>query len=139
MSLLWGQFYEGESVEQVLFLKTVEHVCLNHDRVAQLRRQLGESATRDVVGRAMEELALRLEHIHELYIADNLDELRKSTRSLLAIADQIGLDTLTMVAEDVIDCIDFGDSVALAATQSRLLRIGKCSLNEIWDKQGLGG
>ncbi|WP_127114698.1 hypothetical protein [Shimia sediminis] len=127
----------GESVEQVCQLRPDEHVCLNPDRVVQLKRQLGETAARDVVSRAMRDLALRLEQVQTSYLADQMDEMRKNTRLLLAIADQVGLDTLTMVADDVLSCIATGDQVALAATQMRLMRSGKSSLSEIWDLQGM--
>ena len=103
----------------------------------QLRRQLGDVAAKDVVTRAMQDLALRLEQVQEHYIADHLDAMRKGVRLVFAIADQVGLDTLTMVADDVLACIDTRDQVALAATQTRLMRCGKSSLSEIWDMQGM--
>ena len=126
---------EGESVEQVSVLKLNEVVLLNRDRIVQLKRQLGERAAQDVLCRAVEEIALRLEQVTEQYMRQETAQMRKFTRSLLAIADQIGLDTLTMVADDVLCAIDFGDLVALAATHSRLLRIGQSSLTEIWEMQ----
>ena len=124
-------------MEQVCQLRPDEHVCLNPDRVVQLRRQLGDAAAKDVVARAMQDLAMRLERVESHYVAGQTDAMRKGARLVLAIADQIGLDTLTMVAEDVVACVDSGDQVALAATQSRLMRSGKSSLSEIWDLQGL--
>ena len=124
-------------MEQVLILNPADRVCLNWGRVAQLQNQLGETVAQDVLSRAMEELTLRLDHTRQFYEKSELKEMRKCTRSLVAIADQIGLDTLTMVAEDVLTCLDSGDHVALAATCKRLMRTGKSSLSEIWDVQGL--
>lgn len=131
-----GAKYWGENVEQVSVLKTNDCVLLNRERVVQLNRQLGEKAARDVVCRAVEDIALRLERINELGDLRHLREMRKCTRSLVSIADQIGLDTLTMVADDVLCCIDEDDAVALSATWARLMRIGQQSLNEIWETQG---
>ena len=122
-------------MEQVSVLKLNEVVLLNRDRIVQLKRQLGEVAAQDVLCRAVEEIALRLEQATERYAQQELAQMRKCTRSLLAIADQIGLDTLTMVADDVLSCIDSGDMVAMAATHCRLLRIGQSSLTEIWEMQ----
>ena len=124
-------------MEQVCLLRPDEHVCLNPDRVVQLRRQLGDAAAKNVISRAMRDLALRLEQVQAHYVANQMDTMRKGVRLVFAIADQIGLDTLTMVAEDVLACIDSGDRVALAATQMRLVRSGKSSLREIWDLQEL--
>lgn len=124
-------------MEQVCLLRPDEHVCLNPDRVVQLRRQLGDAAAKNVISRAMRDLALRLEQVQTHYVANQMDTMRKGVRLVFAIADQIGLDTLTMVAEDVLACIDSGDRVALAATQMRLVRSGKSSLREIWDLQEL--
>ena len=123
-------------MEQICLLRPDEHVCLNPDRVVQLRRQLGDAAAKDLIARAIQDLALRLEHVECHHNAGHMEPMRKGVRLVLAIADQIGLDTLTMVAEDVLACIDSGDQVALDATRARLLRSGKSSLSEIWDLQG---
>lgn len=124
-------------MEQVSILKHNEQVLLNHDRIVMLKRQLGERSAQEVLCRAVEEIALRLDHINDQFEHQNLPEMRKCTRSLLAIADQIGLDTLTMVTEDVLSCIDSRDPVAMTATFNRLLRIGQSSLNEIWGMQDI--
>lgn len=97
--------------------------------------QLGEAGAEDVVCRALEELAVRLSHTERCYREARSGDLRKSARSLVAISDQIGMQMLSRVAADVAVCVDRGDAVALAATLSRLLRIGERSLSEIWDLQ----
>ena len=114
-----------------------ETVCVDADRLSGLYADMGSTAAEDVVCRAMEELALRLAHCDRLYRAENWDDLRKSSRSLIAIADQIGMSKLARVASDVTECIDSGNKVALAATLSRLLRIGEGSLSAIWDLQDI--
>ncbi|SHJ55017.1 hypothetical protein SAMN05444000_11024 [Shimia gijangensis] len=124
-------------MEQVSVLRLNERALLNRDRIVQLKRQLGEPTAQDVLCRAVEEIAARLEYVSVRFGLQELPEMRKSTRSLLAIADQVGLDTLTMVADDVLDCIDNGDLVALSATHDRLLRVGQNSLTEIWDMQDI--
>ncbi|MDO6484484.1 hypothetical protein [Shimia thalassica] len=124
-------------MEQICILHVRETVCVNRSRLHQLTRQLGETDAKDILCRAVEEIATRLELGHALYKKDQHQEMRKCTRSLVAIADQIGMDTLTMVAEDVVTCIDASDVVALSATQSRLLRAGQRSLEEIWALQDI--
>ncbi len=118
-------------------LKQDETVRLDADRLEALYLQLGESNAEDVVCRALEELAARLSHSERCHREERLEDMRKSTRSLIAIADQIGMQLLARVAGDVTGCIDHGDRNALAATFARLLRIGERSLCEIWDLQDI--
>jgi hypothetical protein len=124
-------------VNDITLLKPNEPVGVDHDQISGLYATLGENAAEDVVCRAMEELALRLAHCDRLHRNEEWVELRKSSRSLIAIADQIGMTKLAHVANDVTQCIDEGDRTALAATLSRLMRIGECSLSAIWDLQDL--
>ncbi len=109
---------------------------LDPDRLDALFDQLGETGAEDIVCRAIEELAARLSHAERCSREGRIEEMRKSTRSLIAIADQIGMSLLARVAGDVTASIDTGDHVSLAATFARLLRIGERSLCEIWDVQG---
>jgi hypothetical protein len=125
----------GETVEQVTLLKQDERVRLDPDRLDALFDQLGETGAEDIVCRALEELAARLGHAERCHREGRIVDMRKSTRSLIAIADQIGMSLLARVAGDVTASIDAGDHVALAATFARLLRIGERSLCEIWDVQ----
>ncbi|VVT13797.1 conserved hypothetical protein [Roseovarius sp. EC-HK134] len=132
----WGQSEHdnvGENVEQVTLLKQQEQVRLDAHRLAALYLQLGDRNAEDVVCRALEELAARLTHAERLYREGQMADLRKCVRSLIAIADQIGMLHLARVAGDVTGSIDAGDANALAATFARLLRIGEGSLCEIWD------
>lgn len=125
------------TVSKIAQLKPTEQVRVDPDQLSGLYADLGEIAAEDIVCRAMEELALRLAHCERLYRNEEWSELRKSSRSLIAIADQIGMSKLARVANDVTNCIDDKDTAALAATLGRLLRIGEGSLTAIWDLQDL--
>ena len=118
-------------------LKQEEVVRLNSDRLEELYSQLGEAGAEDVVCRALEELAVRLSQTERCHREGRLADMRKSSRSLVAIADQIGMHMLSRVAADVVMCVDRYDPVAIAATLSRLLRIGERSLSEVWDLQDM--
>ena len=120
---------------QVLQIRPLEQVNVDQERLGALYSQLGEASAEDVVCRALEELALRMSHCDRLYREQSWPELRKNTRSLIAIADQIGMQKLSQVAADVTCCIDANDTNGIAATLSRLLRIGERSLTAIWDMQ----
>ena len=131
----WGQETAGDNVEQVTLLEQKEAVRLDSGRLEQLYHQLGEAGAENVVCRALEELAARLSHTERCYRVKELRDMRKNARSLIAIAEQVGMELLSHVARDVTKCIDENDDVALAATLARLLRIGETSLYEIWDLQ----
>ena len=110
---------------------------LDQDRIGDLYQQLGEAGAEDVVCRAMEELAVRLSHADRMYREGRMADMRKNVRSMVAISEQIGMNSLARVARDVMDCVDLGDNVALAAVLARLMRIGERSLTAVWDLQDL--
>lgn len=132
-----GSIQRGETLEQVTLLRQEESITLDTNRLEDLYQQLGESGAENVVCRALEEIAVRLTHTERCHHESRLDDMRRSARSLIAIAEQIGMQLLADVARDVTRCIDTGDRIALAATLARLLRIGDCSLGEIWELRDL--
>jgi hypothetical protein len=127
----------GKTLEHVVMLAPSEGPRLDPHRLDSLYTQLGPQAAEDMVCRAMEELAFRLAHIDRLYRCASFPEMRKMTRALIAIAEQIGMTGLATVAGHVVQCIDDGDRIALAATLARLNRTGERSLTAIWDLQDL--
>lgn len=122
---------------QILQMRPTEQVCVDQERLGTLYKQLGETDAEDVVCRALEELALRISHCDRLYRTSDWQELRKNSRSLIAIADQVGLQKMAAVANDVMSAVDQADPVAIAATLTRLIRVGERSLTAIWDVQDL--
>jgi hypothetical protein len=122
---------------QVLQMRPTEQVCVDQERLGTLYKQLGETDAEDVVCRALEELALRISHCDRLYRTSDWQDLRKNSRSLIAIADQVGLQKMAAVANDVMSAVDQADPVAIAATLTRLIRVGERSLTAIWDVQDL--
>ena len=122
-------------MKEVTYLAPVEHPRVERGQIETLKQDLGRHAAEDVVCRAMEELAHRLCHVQDLALNGPREDLHKGLRALGAIADQIGLKSLSKVARDVMICIEFGDGVAEAATLSRLARTGESSLAMLWDLQ----
>ena len=125
------------SLAELHELMLTESVRLESDRLSVLYHQHGERNAEDVIGRALEELAVRLAHCERLWRCENWGEMRKCARSLIAISEQIGMTTLARVAGDVTLAIDSCDMPAIAATLSRLSRIGEGSLTAVWDLQDL--
>jgi len=124
-------------VASLIALERAETVRLETEKLDNLFRQLGEACAEDVLCRAVEELAVRLTQCERLWRQHEHAALRKSARSLIAIADQIGMSALARVAGDVTQTIDSGDDVAIAATLFRLIRVGETSLMAVWDAQDL--
>lgn len=115
----------------------MESVRLDPDRLEQLYRQMGPGAAEDVICRAVEELAIRLTRCERDWRGGDMTALRKHARSLIAIAEQIGMTALARVAGDVTRTIDAGDWPAIGATLFRLIRVGERSLTAVWDTQDL--
>lgn len=86
-----------------------------------------------MVCRAMEEISLRLAKVRTAFDAGDVARVRKLTRSLVAISDQIGLADLAHVAAAAADCADGCDPVAFVAVMHRLERIGASSMMAVWD------
>ncbi len=124
-------------VENILRLEHKETVRLDPDRLSGLYRQLGDKNALDVLCRAVEELAVRLSNCERHWRERDWEALRKCSKSLVAIADQVGMTELARVAGDVTGTVDAGDAVAAGATLGRLIRVGERSLTAIWDQQDL--
>lgn len=124
-------------VKKIIMLEQKESVRLDADRLSNLCRQLGDANAMDVLCRTIEELAVRLSNCERFWRQRDWVGLRKCARSLVAIADQIGMTALARVAGDVAGALDAGDMVATGATLNRLIRIGERSLTAVWDQQDL--
>ena len=118
-------------------LRLSEHVQVDHQRLDTLYSEMDPVSAEDMVCRAMEELALRMAQCDRLFRAADTDGLQKSSKSLIAIADQIGMNVMSRVARDVAVCARTDNPVALAATMSRLMRTGEESLSAIWNLQDI--
>lgn len=102
-------------------------------QLEDLYQQLGQARADDVICRVLEELASLLSMVERCYREGRRRDMRRHVNTLSQLAAQIGLPVMARVARDVINCIDAGHSVPLAATLARLVRTGEYSLIEIWD------
>ena len=124
-------------VANILTVNHRENVHLDPQKLTDLYAQLGESGAEDVVCRAIEELAVRLTHCERLWRQRDVDNLRKSARSLIAISEQIGMMAMAQIARDVTTAIDADDFPAVGATLFRLIRVGENSLTAVWEQHDL--
>ena len=121
----------------VSVLHVEDEIGLDPDRLGALFCQLGDRGAEDVVCRAMEELAVRLADVDARFRAQDWPGVARLARSLIAIAEQIGMVGLARVAGDVAQSARAVDIPAVGGTLARLGRIADRSLTEVWDAQDL--
>ncbi|WP_322867637.1 hypothetical protein U5922_016365 [Aquicoccus sp. G2-2] len=119
----------------VSILAQDEPVQVDSAKLEALYRQLGDASAEDIMCRAMEELAVRLSQAEAFFRGGKTEDLRKTARLIAAISEQIGMQMLSVVGTHVVQCIEAGDDIALAAVLARLIRVGERSLTEIWELQ----
>lgn len=118
---------------KIAVLAMDERVRIDVQRLEQLIRELGEPAAGEVIGAALEQLALALRRTVAASQQGDPGAIVANADQLSRLAWQVGLVTLAGVAIDVGACAERQDQAALAATTGRLERIGNRSLTELWD------
>lgn len=116
-------------------LQPLETVGLEFERVEWLLNRYGPEKGEIELGTAMEEMAAIM---HEVYVAwerSDAAAVRIHALALQSVADRLGMLQAARVAGDVIAVSSSDDAAALAATVSRLCRVGERSLIAIWDAQ----
>lgn len=119
--------------EPVRLEQSAEVARFDPSRLEQLCREKGESQAEteaaealSVIGRLLRNMGAEANKLNDTELRDYIETLQRS-------ADRIGMSTLARVAHDVWQCLDTGDQVALAATLSRLYRVGDRSIHAIFD------
>jgi len=77
----------------------------------------------DIICAGLEEMSRYLKWIDEDYQLGQFERLEARARSIVMLADQLGLRQVGQVAADVVYCLDGPDEVALSSTLSRLMRL----------------
>ncbi len=114
-------------------LALAEPVRVNGHKVEAIVGELGETGARNVIGLAVEQIAVTLSEIQRSAEAGDQAAVVARTERLARLAWQVGLVTLTGVAIDVGTCAEKRDRPGFAATLARLLRVGNRSVTEIWE------
>lgn len=113
-----------------------EPVQMNRVDLHRLYEDLGPKEADEILCRALADISHRLLQCEILFMKDDLSGMRKQLRGLAAVATQIGLTSSAAVARHVINALDRGDTIALAATFARLRRLAADSLREAWTLPG---
>lgn len=123
----------GAGMTKIAVLSMDETVRIDMQRLEQIVRELGEPAAGQIIGAALEQLALALGRTVAASRRGDLGAVVANADQLSRLAWQVGLVTLAGVAIDVGACAERQDEPALAATTGRLERIGNRSLTELWN------
>lgn len=120
-------------------LAVEERVTIDHRRLEGIVHDLGETTAAEVIGAALEQLALALSRTLTAVSHGDLVGVARDADRLSRLAWQLGLVTLASVAIDVGRCAERRDDGALTATSARLMRIGNQSLTRVWDRPDAAG
>ncbi|WCR10744.1 hypothetical protein JHW45_17205 [Paracoccus stylophorae] len=123
---------------QITSLAITEPVRVDARRVGDIVGELGETAAQNVIGLALEQLAVALTATDAALEAGDLALAVGHADRLSRLAWQIGLLSLAGVAMDLGALAERGQAPALSAVRARLLRVGNRSLTAIWDRGGTG-
>ncbi len=120
----------------VFSLARKERIQLDQVRLGTLYHQLGTAGADKVIGRASRELSARTARCRRLWEAGDRPGLCKCARSMIPIAEQAGMTEFARAARHVTAAAVAQDAVALAATLSRLQRVGDSSLRAVRQVRG---
>lgn len=121
---------------RVVALKHDEGVRLDAACLVGLVTRMGDRCAEQVVAESLDEMALCLARMELHYGEGEMSAICRRTRKLGRLASEVGMVSLSRVAEDVGACAARGDMVAFAATWSRLQRIADRSLGAIFALRG---
>ncbi|MDQ2066467.1 hypothetical protein Q9295_08785 [Xinfangfangia sp. CPCC 101601] len=115
-------------MDNVTALPLRERVRQDGEAIAAIYRNLGTCAAEQMVTRALGELALAMAGIAAQVRLQELADLSRQLKRLQRMAENMGMLSLSTVAEDARLCLDRCDSTAFAAVWARLLRVAERSL-----------
>ena len=116
-----------------------EPAGFNPGQLELLCDRLGEQRAEAEVAYALYRLATLLDQIAPLKQTGDHRALETLLAALVRDARMIGMATLAQAGRHVLDCLESGDTVALAATLARLERVGDRSIHAIWDLEDVSG
>ena len=97
-----------------------------------------EHHAEEIICRALEDLAYRINAVMDLHRASQLDPLHQAATQLADRADRIGMVELAKAARHVAACAALGDPIALEAVMARLERAFDLGLMQVWDARESG-
>ena len=117
----------------VAVLRCNDHFAMNPDPLARLFSDMPAAEAEDIVCRVLEDIAQRLDVLHDLRLSGAFADVQTPARRVAAISLQIGLTTVATAAEHVACAASLRNGVALGATVARLERAFDAAVSEVWD------
>jgi hypothetical protein len=124
------------SQDNVVALRPIERVRRDAGPIETICRNLGAATAEQVVLRALTEMSQSVTSLAVMVKAHDLGEMPRPLRRLQLLAENLGLITLGLVAEDLALCLTSQDVTAFCAVWARLLRVAEVALH---DQRGLVG
>ena len=120
-------------MEKVVQFRPVEMIFVDAGHLVGLARDRGVPRAELIAFAALEEIIERLTAVEAAWRAGEFQRLAKVARSVVGMSEQMGLQTLSMVAVKVAAVAETRDYAALAALVARLVRVGEGSLDAFGD------
>lgn len=120
-----------------LLLPHREQPAIDRDRLRRIYADLGPHAADRVIGRAMEDLAIRLARAERARRDGDTRRLVREAKGTAAVAEQLGMVQVARIARDLAAVAGTPDATAIAAVAARLDRMGELCLAAIWEAEGL--
>jgi hypothetical protein len=120
-----------------LFLPHREQPAIDRDRLRRIYTDLGAHAADRVIGRAMEDLAIRLARTDRARRDGDLRRLAREAKATAAVAEELGMAQVARIARDLASVAATPDLIAVSAVSARLDRMGELCLAAIWEAEGL--
>ncbi len=117
----------------VTVLECIRTSALDPGPLSEIYKDLGDKVAEETICRALEDLAIRLNRLHDLQACTQYADLVRQANRLAAVALGIGLTEVATAARHVGICARQGDQTALTATLARLDRGFDLAIAQIWD------
>ncbi len=132
-----GQVGPEVRVARVVKIRPSERVVIDSQRLDGLCRRMGARGAEAYVIEKVEEISDRLADIDWLHRQALSSEIRTGAQRVARLSAEIGLVSLSRVAQDLACAVQQGDIPAYRAVWERLVRIGDRSLAQVWEAPGL--
>jgi hypothetical protein len=106
---------------------------MDPDPLRTLFAALPDDEAESIVCRALEDIAAKLDGLQNARTSGAFADITAPARRLAAVADQIGLTEVALVARHTATASDMQCGVALGATLARLERAFDAAVSHIWD------
>ena len=117
-------------MDKVVQFRPVEMIFVDAGHLVDLTRDRGAPHAEFIAFAALEEIVERLTAVEAAWRAG---EFRRLARSVVGMSEQLGMQTVALVAGKVASVAETNDQAALAALVARLVRVGEGSLTAFGD------